>query len=265
MALTTEQLRLRDGKITASFAPSLMAGDESKIMREWKRLIGAEDYQEEDLSDSWPVQFGTWVEPFALDWHERKTGIVLSRRGEVVTHPSMPHICCTLDAFRADDRTVIDCKAPGMWRKIDDVRSQYVPQMVVQRACVGADAAALLIVHGGSEPAEYPITWDTEYEAAVWERIAWFWDCVTSLSAPFVVAPVLAPTPAVKTYDMKESNAWADKAAVWIANQAAAKAFESAAKDIKALVPADAQRAHGCGLNVTRAKNNALTIKGSEP
>ena len=264
MTLSAEQLRLRDGKVTASFAPYLMAGDEAKILREWKRLIGADDYEPEDLSDSWPVNFGSWVEPFALDWHERKTGRVLSRRGEVVVHPAMPHVCCTLDALRADDRTVIDCKAPGMWRKLDDVCAQYVPQMIVQRGCLTADNAALLIVHGGSEPVEFPIVWDAAYEAAVWQRIAWFWDCVTDLVPPVAIAPVMAPVPVVNTYDMAESNAWADKAASWVKNKAAAKAFKDTEAEIKLLVPADAVRAHGHGLNVTRAKNGAITIKAEK-
>lgn len=259
--LTEEQQRLRAGKVTASFVPYLLAGDEAKIMREWQRLVDAPDYEPEDLSASWPVAFGSWIEPFALDWHQAKTGRALTRRGEVVTHPEMGHVACTLDAYRADDCCVIDCKAPGMWRKLDDVRAHYTPQMVVQRACVGAECAALLVVHGGSEPTECPIEWDAEYEAAVWSRIAWFWNCVQELVAPVAVAPVAAPVPPVKTYDMAGSNAWSVQAGAWLAHRDAAKAFTAAEKELKALVPADAKRAHGAGIECKRAKNGAVTIK----
>ncbi len=265
MTLTAEQHRARDGKVTASFAPALMAGDESRIMEEWRRLIGDPEHVEPDFSDNWPVQFGSFIETFALDWWQRKSGQPLTRRGEVVVHPARPYVSCTLDAWREADNTVIDCKAPGMWRKLDDVCAHYLPQLVVQRACVGAARAGLLIVHGGSEPAEYPLEWDTDYEAAVWDRVGWFWSCVTDLTPPVAIAPVAAPAPAIKTYDMAESNAWAEQAAAWLAHRIAAKAFDAATKEIKALVPADAKLAHGHGLSVSRNKAGGLSIKETAP
>src|SRR6185312_16696207 len=130
MALSPEQMAARDGKITASFLPYLMAGDSDRIMREWMRLVEHPDYAPEDLSGAWPVQFGSYIETFALDWHERHTGCALTRRGEVVTHPRLPHVACTLDAWRAGDNAVIDCKALGAYRKLDEACAFYLPQMV---------------------------------------------------------------------------------------------------------------------------------------
>src|SRR6185437_8157340 len=85
--LSPAQLQARDGKITASFLPKLMAGDNAAILNEWRRVVGDPGWDPQNLDDSWPVQFGSYIEPFALDWHERKTGAFLSRRGEVVTCP----------------------------------------------------------------------------------------------------------------------------------------------------------------------------------
>ena len=40
MALTKKQQVLREGKVTASFAPALMAGNKERIMSEWRMLVG---------------------------------------------------------------------------------------------------------------------------------------------------------------------------------------------------------------------------------
>src|SRR5215475_16121879 len=58
MALTPEQHARRDGKIGASFIPYLMAGNEAKLLSEWRRLVGDPEYVEEDLSDVWLPSFG---------------------------------------------------------------------------------------------------------------------------------------------------------------------------------------------------------------
>jgi predicted phage-related endonuclease len=261
LMLTAEQHRQREGKVTASFLPKLMAGDEEAIYREWQRLVEHPDYAPEDLSDVWPVQFGSHIEEFALDWHERKTARALSRRREVVVHPELPHVSCTLDAYRIDDACVIDCKAPGRWTKLEKILSYYPAQLVVQRACVTGMRAALLVVHGGDEPAEHPIEWDDAFEGAVWERVAWFWECVDGLIPPVAVKAVAAPVAAVRVVDMAISNAWAEHAGTWLANRDAAKAFSAAEKEIKALIEPDVSKAFGHGITASRAKNGAVTIR----
>lgn len=260
MALTKKQLAARKD-ITASFVPVLMAGNREKIVSEWRKIVGDPTYVEEDLSDNWPVQFGSFVEPFALKWHEKKTGMKLTRRGEVVTHPKFPYVSCTLDAFCPQTNTVLDCKAPGMWRKIDGVISYYTPQLIVQRSCIDAGQAVFLIVHGGSEPVEYPAEWDAAYEHQVFDRIEQFWQCCESMTPPFEMEPALAPVPAVKTYDFGTNNEWCASAGEWLANKTSAKVFETAAKTIKGKVPADGLKATGGGIIVTRNKAGSLSIK----
>jgi hypothetical protein len=238
-----------------------MAGKREKIMSEWRKIVGDPTYVEEDLSDNWPVQFGSYIERFALNWHEEKNEIILGRHGEVVVHPEIKHLSCTLDAYSFSTNTVIDCKAVGMWRKIDEVISYYTPQLIVQRSCIDAGQAAFLIVHGGSEPVEYPTTWDSAYEHQVFDRIEQFWQCCESMTPPFEMEPALAPVPAVKTYDMSSNNSWCSYAGLWLNNKVAAKEFEFAAKSIKEAVPADGIKATGGGIIVSRNKAGSLSIK----
>jgi predicted phage-related endonuclease len=264
--LTDEQRAARKGKVGASTVPALMAGDEARIVNEWMRLVEHPDYVEEDLSDNWPVQLGSYLESFALDWHQRKTGQALIHRGEWLAHPERPYVGCTLDAYRREDRSVIDAKCPGRWRKLDDVLNYYPGQMVVQKACAQADRAALLICHGGDEPCEFEVIWDDAYEREVWERVAWFWSHVQDLSPPGALPAAKVAGPALRTVDMTASNVWASCAWSWLATTASAKAYREADKNLKSLIEDDVAVAHGHGIVATRSRSGkTISIKAGTP
>jgi hypothetical protein len=262
--LTPEQQAKRADKIGASFIPALMAGDEKKIAREWMRLVGHPSYVPEDLSDQWGPSFGSFIEPFVLDWHEKKTGHPITDRGEWVLYPGpeYPYLGCTLDGYRCHDNTCIDAKQWSRWSKIEECLETYPGQMVVQKACTRAERAALLVCHGGEEPTEHELRWLEEYEAEVWSRIRWFWNLVETLQAPCALPGVKAAlVNAVRVVDMGKSNAWADFAATWLKNAEAKKAFDGAAKGLKELIEPDVARAFGHGICATRSKTGAVTIK----
>lgn len=260
--LSPEQHARREGKITASFVPYLMAGNIARISEEWMKLVGHPDYKEVDLSKVWPVYQGIALEQPVLNWEEAKRGHPLTRRGEVVVHPDLDYVCCTLDTWRMHKNTVIDVKVIGGHRKLDEACAFYTGQMIVQTRCVGADNASLLVVHGGAEPVEVPITWDATYEDDVWQRIDWFWrECVLDLTPPYDIPEIAPPAPATIEYDMSENNFWGNEAADWLHTYGYAKRFAASEKNIKGMVPSDARRAFGAGITVNRARNGALSIR----
>lgn len=260
MPLTEQQKEARKGRIGASFLPSLMQGDQPRMLEEWMRLVEHPDYVETDLSDVWAPMYGSYIEPFALDWHERKTGSALTRRGEYVPHPSEP-VGCTLDAYRAFDAAVLDVKAPGSHRNLDEVLHHYTSQLVIQRACTAAERACLLVVHGGAAPREFTLSWTVEYEAEVWARVHWFWGRVETLQPPCPIPADQTPTLAVRIVDMTGDNRWGAAADCWLTTRVAAKQFEAAAKDLRSLVEPDVQEARGAGIVITRNRAGALLIK----
>lgn len=259
--LTEEQQRAREGKIGASFIPALMAGDESKIAREWMRLCDHPDYEPEDLSHTWPVIMGNIVEGPALDWFEWRHSCLLTRRGEWWTHSEFPYLGATLDAWREADGTVIDCKWMGRFRPIEEARLYYTGQVVVQKACAWADKASLLVVYGGDEPTEYEASWDEAYEREVWERIAWFWSRVETLQPPVALPAVKAPVPAIREVSFEGNNEWSVAAADWLANRNPAAVFEASKKAMKALIEPDVARAFGHGVIASRSKAGAIGFK----
>lgn len=259
--LTAAQHKAREGKVTASFCPHLMTGNQPVIMNEWSGLVGDPAYVPLDLSEVWAPCYGSYLEPFSLDWHERKTGRQIIRRGESVVHPTRPYVGATLDGYVPITDTVLDNKCPGAHRKIDDVVSYYTAQMIVQRRCVDAGHAALLIVHGGAEPVEVPVTWAADYEAELWRRVDAFWACVESLTPPFSLPPAAPPVVAERVIDMTGNNSWADYSIQWRENLPAKKLAIIAEGALKALVPDDAAKCHGHGICITRNRAGSLSLR----
>jgi hypothetical protein len=272
MALSKAQLAARDGKLTASFASPLCAGNETVILNRWKELIGDPSYSPDTFDDNWPVQFGAFVEPFALDWHERKTHHELTRRGEVVTHPTRPHVCATIDSYRAHDNTVIDCKVSNEFHDLDALLRYHSPQLLVQMECTGAVYSALLVVHGGGEPQELQAHFSEAWAAQVWQTLDAFWRCVETLTPP--VAIPLPPPPPEKwrkiDLDAPEGGQhnWAaemrELAGRWAASIAAAKDNAEAATQIKALMPTDCGYLATGIVEVKRNRARSLSIKTRE-
>jgi hypothetical protein len=263
--LTAEQQRIRAFKTTASQAPIIMSGDTDKILRLWQERIG--EAEPEDLSDSWPVQLGSYLESFILDWHERKTGMELTDRGTFYVHPQYPEMGATLDCYRPIDDTVIDCKVCSHWQPIDHLVAYYSGQVICQMRCRAAAHGALLIVHGGSAPQEIPIIPDADYETILWQRLLAFELCVRTLTPPSPIAPIVPPEQ-WRTIDLAAADPWPNWAHEFTSNlerwrelRAPANEFEEISTTIKELVPTDVGLVSYNGMVVKRNRRSAITIK----
>jgi hypothetical protein len=263
--LTAEQQRVRAFKTTASQAPIIMSGDTDKILRLWQERIG--EAEPEDLSDSWPVQLGSYLESFVLDWHERKTGMELTDRGTFYVHPEYSGIGATLDCYRPIDDAVIDAKVCSHWQPLDDITAYYCPQIIVQMRCRAAAHGALLIVHGGSAPQEIPIIPDADYETILWQRLLAFELCVQTLTPPAPL-PAIVPPEQWRTIDLAAADPWPNwgpQIALdlerWRELKPSANEFEEISTTIKELIPADVGSVSYNGMVVKRNRRNAITIK----
>jgi hypothetical protein len=263
--LTAEQLAKRR-EFGASDAPTIMSGDAEKLIDLWRVKIGTTPPH--DFSDDWPVQWGSHGEQFILNWHERKTGHALVERGSVIYHPTLHFVSATLDAYRAFDDCVIDAKVVNAWYPLRDVVAFYTPQMLVQRDCRGATRAALLIVHGTSEPVEIEVQSDLAYTKELWTRIAAFQLCVETLTPPATL-PRVVPPEEYRTIDLDFTTDdwpnWAHEMVpslqAWSATKDAHDSNAAAADAIKKLLPDDVGRLRYSDVAITRNRRGALTIK----
>lgn len=257
--LTPEQRRLREGKLSASEVGRLMTGDPDKIMNLWRVKVG--EIEEDDLSDVWPVQLGIHTEALNLAWYERNTGHHLFKRGSVVTHPTVPWACSTLDGFDIKLVGPVDAKHVGGFEKLQTIVARYSAQMHWQMDCTGTTRSALSIIEGSREPVIEYIDWDAEYSAELWRRAEIFMQCVWDLTPPVAFPPIQAPVAAVKEVDMTGSNAWAVNADAWLKTKGYARSCVLAEKALKELVAPDVRRAYGGGIEITRDRANRMSVK----
>lgn len=257
--LSPDQLKARDGKLTASRIACLMTGNEADILSLWQEMIGDPSYVQEDLSDVWPVQLGSYTEGLNLDWFEMKHGPV-SRRGDVVTHVN-GWAACTLDGWSDLHWCPIECKHVGGREELSVIHQRYQPQMHWQMIVTGAVRCASSVIMGANEPTVDFLDKDEAYAAELMKRAEAFMQHVWNFTRPVALPSIAGPIKAEKTYDMQGNNSWGANAATWLGTKQAAKDCAAADKELKTLVPADAIRCFGYGIEIKRDRANRLSIK----
>lgn len=259
--LSPTQLQARDGKLTASRVACLMTGDAEKIMDLWREMTGDPAFAAEDLSGVWAVQLGSHTESLNLDWYERRTGKPLSQRGDVIFHEQFDWAACTLDAWDNDLACPVECKHVGGFEKTEAIIARYMPQAHWQMIVTGASKCVFSIIEGAREPIIETVVYDEAYGAELMHRAERFMECVNNLTPPVVMPAVEAPAKAEKAYDYAKNNKWVSEAVTWAANRQAAKDFAACEKELKKLVPSDAVRVFGGGIEAKRDRAGRLTIK----
>lgn len=243
--------------IGGSDATAIMNGDWLPL---WEEKTGRRESV--DLSHVLPVQIGVVTEPLNLLWFERVTGNRVSARGEMRTHTRYQFMRCTLDGL-TDHPAVIQAKHVNAFSKIDEIAQKYIPQVTHEMAVCGLERAFLSVFVGTLTYEWVEIALDEFYAATLIDREREFWDFVEKDEPPPSKDPVATPVLPEKwrSVSMEGNNFWAEQAGIWLANRDAAKQFDKAAKEIKALLEPDVGTASGHGIVCKRAKNGALSIK----
>lgn len=259
IGLTADQHTARAKGIGGSDANSILSGDPERILHLWQEKRG--EREPDDLSRVLPVQLGCWTEAFNRQWFTRETGLEVINAGKSMACPVNPWRVCTLDGFVPEKKAVWEAKHTGAWSKPDEILTRYAPQLQHNMAVCGAELAILSVIYGNAKWEIYEVASDWLYQEELLLAERTFWDAVQSGDCP-VTAPVpAAPKPdATRVVDMTGSNAWAANAADWLAHRDAAKTFDKAAKEMKALVEDDVSHAYGHGCQIKRSKSGALTI-----
>lgn len=201
----------------------------------------------------------------------------LKRVGDIAIHPQFPWAAATLDAFDTVLNLPIDCKHCGAYRKIPDVLAKYAPQMHWQMFVTGTRKCLLRVILGANEAVNFPIEFDDFYWSTLWDRAQKFWKLVETRTPPGGVAPVKVEAKAqvaeiMQKIDLKELAAngmvlpnWAPEMTsnldVWLETMDAMKTNATATDKIKELLPSNVGHLIHEGVQVTRNKAGAVTIK----
>ena len=258
LGLSADAVARRVRSIGGSDANTIMGGDETAILSLWEQKTGRRP--PDDLTGVLPVVMGSFTEPLNLAWFTKQTGLTVTRQGEHLAHQKDTWRTATLDGF--SDGAVVECKHVGSFWKNDDILAKYQPQLHHQMDVCGVTKAHLSVFKGNADWLHFEVDYDPDYGAAVRKAELAFWHAVQADEppVPYPAPPPPAPT-TFREVDMGESNEWGFNAVAWVENKVAAKKYEDAAKALKALVEADVSRAHGRGVEITRSKAGALTVK----
>jgi hypothetical protein len=259
MSLTAEQEALRLGKMTASRVAVLMRGDVAGISRLYLEMIG--EVPPEDFEDNWAVQRGAATEAVNLRWYEKKNKILLTRRGEVVTHPNFFWAAATLDGWDSANNCPVEAKDVGGREPMEIIIDRYQPQMQWQMFCTQAQQCALSTVIAGQVPVVDYIPRAEDYIGEMIGRADYFMMCVTLHKPPLQELSPVEPPVATRTVDMVGNNQWAHHAVTFLKNQEFRDWFEDAKAALKSMLPEDAARAFGHGVRVTRDRANRIHVR----
>jgi predicted phage-related endonuclease len=264
--LSPDQIKAREGKLTASRVACLMTGDAAKIHQLWLEMTGDPSFVPEDLSDVWPVRLGECTEQLNLDWFERTNGVRVERRGEVVVHPLVRWASATLDGFVDDEDGgyVVETKHVGGREPLEIIVERYFPQMSWQLFVAGASQCALSVIMGANAPIVEFIDRDQIYIDEMVLRGAQFMGFVERREPPVVLEAVPPPVDPTKNVDMAESDKseeWKRFAQQWLQVCGAMQTAKDSEKILKSLVPADAKKAFGNGVRITRDRANRLSLR----
>lgn len=179
--------------------------------------------------------------------------------GEVVTRD--PWLAATLDAFDERLPGPVEAKCVGGREPMDTIIARYQPQLHWQMMVTETDKCALSVIMGATEPVVEFLTLDTDYAAELMRRAEQFMACVETLTPPVVLPAPPPPVVATRIYPMDNNAEWRTQAARWVQAYGAAQIAKDAEKQLKALVPADAIKAVGHGIIITRNRAGSLTLK----
>jgi predicted phage-related endonuclease len=263
LGLSPEDVQARRTCIGGSDAVTIVGADPERVMKLWRFKVGLEE--PEDLSDSLPVQMGTWTEGLNLFWFQKQTGRSVTGKGRKARHPKYEHLGVTLDGetLLEDGRAcVIDAKHVNPFNfDMEACLAKYAPQLALQMACTGAQAAMLSVFIGsGKWEASRVVEREPFYEAAVIAALNTFWSHVVTKTPPVEVEPVEAPTPVqlMRRIDLSNSNSWIASEEDYFASEAAAKKHDEACKTLKGMIDADVAEAKGRRLVARRDKRGAI-------
>ena len=249
--------------------PTLMHGDEAALLRLYLQEIG----ELEREPGSYAMGLGAVVEPYMLDYLVGKNGHPITRRGEVVDHPTIPEFCCTLDGYRPFDDAVIENKFLSPFQHREQFIPHYFPQVLAQRRCCGAARMILHVGRGTNEPEEFDLTprpddpaFD-EYEREMWTRVAAFRLCLRTFTPPVPMPRVVAPE-VWRTIDLTKLDPLPNWGTVLLPTlevyedtRSAHEAHEQSGKDARALVPDDVSIVLTPEHRLSRNKHGTVSIR----
>ena len=247
----------RVGFIGGSDCVKIMQGDWLSL---WQIKTGRSE--SDDLSDNIAVQLGVWTEEFNLNWFQKQHGCLLTDQQRTFTETiGQVPAAGTIDARW--DNTVVEAKHTNSMNNMDKAIEYYMPQIQLYARLAGADGIYMSVIFGNNKWDSAYVAYDEEYFNSMWAVVSDFWGYVVRDEEPVgiqtsdISIDKIAVDEMVKR-DASKDNYFIDAAHTYVENQDAARSFESAKKDLKAMVASNEREVYCDLLTIKRSKSGSL-------
>ena len=251
----------RQGFIGGSDCVRIMQGHWLEL---WQIKTGRAD--SEDLSDNLAVQLGVYTEDFNLEWFELQSQCQLEGHQSTFQEDiGIVPVKGTVDGIWMSENAIVEAKHTNSYNNMESVIEYYMPQIQLYTRLADCSGAYMSVIFGNNKWESAHVARDNEYFNSMWAVVSDFWGYVVRDEEPVGVdTPTLSidriEVDNMVKRDASQDNAFISSAHDYLANEQAAKAFESAKKDLKDMV-ADNEREVYCDLlTIKRDKRGALRI-----
>lgn len=274
MALTEEQRHARRGRIGASDARRIMAGEWLEV---WQEKTGRR--AEPDLSDNMLVQIGIATEPLHARLYAARTGIqVVPAAGKTFVHQSFGWACCHPDFLTWSEShfdypewdTLLEAKFNGGFQTLEEVAEYNYWQLAHQMWVTERQRAVLSLLQPRKDGYSFLVLERDEerIDQLVRTLQQFMWHIETDTQpggqGPFQEPPTLER---MRVLDMSANNHFCSMAHIILDNRAAVDASKAAESAIKADMPLDANIAYlppgggKAGLYLSKDKTGKISLR----
>lgn len=218
----------------------------------------------DDLSRNIAVQLGSWTEDFNIEWFEHEHGCTITD-----TQKSFEQVIGDVPVKGTVDgmwgSAIIEAKHTNAMNNMDNVIEYYMPQIQTYAHLANADGIYLSVIFGNSKWESAYVARNQEYFNSMWAVVSDFWGYVVrdqepvGIDAPQVSIDKIEVDNMVRR-DASTDNEFTSKAHDYVEHEAAAKAFESAKKDLKGMVGKNEREVYNDLLTIKRDKRGAMRI-----
>lgn len=249
----------RKGFIGGSDCVRIMQGDWLEL---WQIKTGRSEG--EDLSNNIAVQLGKHTEDFNLRWFEKQHSAILTdHQSELELQIGSVPAKGVIDAMMGN--AIVEAKHTNGFNNMDSLLELYMPQVQLYCHLANADGAYLSVIFGNNKWESAYVARDQEYFNSMWAVVSDFWGYVlrdeepVGVDVPTLSLDKIAVDNMVRR-DASGDNRFISAAHDFIQNQAAAKTFDNAKKDLKAMVGEDEREVYCDLLTVKRNKAGSLSV-----
>ena len=250
---------IRTGFIGGSDCVRIMQGHWLEL---WQVKTGRSEG--DDLSRNLAVQMGQWTEDFNIEWFEIEHDCVTKDAQKTFTQTigNVP-VKGTVDGMW--DNSIIEAKHTNSMNNMDNVIEYYMPQIQTYAHLADADGIWMSVIFGNNKWESAYVSRNKEYFDSMWAVVSDFWGHVVrdeepiGINVPSIIIDKIEVDKMVKR-DASRDNGFIDAAHTYLEHQSAAKTFEGAKKDLKAMVAGNEREVYCTNLTIKRDKRGALRI-----